>query len=349
MAITIVQRFRVMPSFTYRIGTKPAASFIITTSAEAKEKKERYRKVIPQFQNIYSIRYDFFVAENAYFNPMKVRKVKFDLQKKLVRHYFKGNVFSTHLANSLHVIFPEGEKFFIRSCRKFLDQIDDDQLRKDVIDFMGQEGMHSAVHRDFWKHLEGQGFKVDHFVNFFNTTAFGGVEKLIYTLMGEDLGSKFCLSLTAGLEHYTALLAEVAFENENEFKHLPHEMRHLLFWHASEEIEHKSVAFDLLKYIDDDPLLKNSGFTMASAMLFFYSIYGQLYFTITDKESSVFEWPSEFFDFIESLGSPMVKKFMTNIMEYYKSDYHPSQMENDHYAETYFSTYPRYTYANTIT
>jgi predicted metal-dependent hydrolase len=273
---------------------------------------------------------------------MRVRKVKFDLQKKLVRHYFKGNVFSTHLSNSLHIIFPEGEKFFIRSCRKFLDRIDDPTLKQEVIDFMGQEGMHSAAHKDFWQYLEKQGFKVQPFVNFFNRSAFGGVEKAIYSLMGEELGSTFSLAITAGLEHYTALLAEVAFENENEFKHLPDEMRHLLFWHAAEEIEHKSVAFDLLSKMSDSQLIKNTGFTMASLMLFFYAVGGQLYFTVQDEESSVSDWPAEFLDFAESLGSPMAKKFLTNIMAYYKSDYHPSQLNNDHFAVDFFSKHERY-------
>lgn len=273
---------------------------------------------------------------------MRIRKVKFDLRKKLVRHYFKGNVFSTHLANSLHIIFPEGEKFFIRSCRKFLDRISNDQLREEVRLFMGQEGMHSSVHRDFWQHLEGQGFHVEHFVNFFNDTAFGMVERAIYATMGEELGSKFCLSMTAGLEHYTALLAEVAFENENEFKHLPKEMQHLLFWHAAEEIEHKSVAYDLLQHIDDRPWLKNSGFTLASIMLLFYAVYGQLYFTITDKKSHFTEWPQELLDFMESLGSPMARKFFFNALDYYRKDYHPSHMQNDHLAEAYFAAHDRY-------
>lgn len=273
---------------------------------------------------------------------MRVRKVKFDLEKKLVRHYFKGNVFSTHLTNSLHIIFPEGEKFFIRSCRKFLDRIDDDQLRRDVRAFMGQEGMHSVAHQDFWQYLEKQGFRVQPFVNFFNRTAMGGVERGIYALLGEDLGSKMCLSITAGLEHYTALLAEVAFENEDEFRHLPDEMRHLLFWHAAEEIEHKAVAFDLLRHIDDREWLKNTGFTLATAMLFFYAVAGQLYFTATDRESSVFDWPREFIDYAESLGNSMVTKFMDKMLAYYRSDYHPSEMGNAHLAEEFFGRYERY-------
>ncbi|MCB0501617.1 MAG: metal-dependent hydrolase [Bacteroidetes bacterium] len=273
---------------------------------------------------------------------MKVRHPKFDLQKKLVRHYFKGNVFSTHLANSLHIIFPEGEKFFIRSCRKFLNKIDNDQLKKEVKAFMGQEGMHAVAHNDFWKYLGEQGFNVAPFANFIDKTAFEGVEKMIYQFLGEERGSEFCLAMTAGLEHYTALLAEVAFENEDEFKHLPDEMKHLFFWHAAEEIEHKSVAFDLMKAVHTKDWIKNAGFTVATVLLFTYAITGQFYFTMTDKESKSMDWPEEYWDFAESLGSPMVRKFAKNMLAYFRDDFHPSKMQNDHYATEFFAKHERY-------
>jgi predicted metal-dependent hydrolase len=273
---------------------------------------------------------------------MKIRKPKFELDKKLVRHYFKGNIFSTHLANSLHVIFPEGEKFFIRSCRHFLPQIEDKVLLAQVKLFMGQEGMHSKAHLAFWSHLEQQGFEVQPLANFLDKTAFEGVEKLIYSILGKDVGSKLCLSMTAGFEHYTSLLAEVAFENRNEFQHLPKEMQQLWFWHAAEEIEHRSVAYDLLKHIDNNPLLKNSGFALASILLFFYAISGQIYFVVKDKESQPLDWPLEFLDHFESLLNPMTRKFLGNMAKYFKNDFHPNQMKIDHFANTFFSQNTRF-------
>lgn len=273
---------------------------------------------------------------------MKVRVPKFDLKHKLVRHYFKGNIFSTHLANSLHIIFPEGEKFFIRSCRHFLKQINDPDLKKEVKAFMGQEGMHSKAHNDFWEHLENQGFKVAPLANFLDKTAFEGFEKLIYLFLGKKLGSKFCLSMTAGFEHYTALLAEVAFENKDEFEHLPKEMQHLWFWHAAEEIEHRAVAFDLLNHIDDDMFLRNSGFATATALLFFYAFIGQIYFIINDKEKSITGLPIEYFEHFESLINPMTKKFINNMMDYTKADFHPKHFNIDHFAIDFFNTNERY-------
>ncbi|MCP4120234.1 MAG: metal-dependent hydrolase [Bacteroidetes bacterium] len=103
---------------------------------------------------------------------MRVRKIKFDLEKKLVRHYFKGNMFSTHPVKSLHIIFPKGEKFFIRSCRKYSDRIEDKQLKKDSPYFIGQKSKHSSAYRYFWQFIEKQGFAVKPLVNFFNRTMF---------------------------------------------------------------------------------------------------------------------------------------------------------------------------------
>lgn len=267
---------------------------------------------------------------------VKVRKVSFKLGENLVHHYFKNNIFNTHLANSLHIIFPEGEKFFIRSCRKFINQIQDKKLKEEVLAFMGQEGMHSREHHKFWHYLEEQGFDIQSFVNFFNKTALEGIEPMIYKLLGEEKGSKMSLSITAGLEHYTALLAEVVFENIDEFESCPEEMKHLIQWHAAEELEHKAVAYDLLQSVDDDYTLRVSGFVIASLMLGFYSFAGQAYFIAQDKERKTSELPKKFVEFMQSLGSPMVKKFFQNAGDYFKKDFHPDNTDNYYIADNYF-------------
>lgn len=267
---------------------------------------------------------------------VKVRKVNFKLGEDLVHHYFKNNIFSTHLANSLHIIFPEGEKFFIRSCRKYLSKIEDKKLKEEVIGFMGQEGTHSREHLKFWEYLEQQGFDVQRYANFLNKTAFEGIEPLVYKMAGDEAGGKFFLSITAGLEHYTALLAEVVFENLDEFEHCPEEMKHLFQWHAAEELEHKAVAYDLLNYVDDSYALRATGFITASVLLAFYSIGGQAYLISQDKELKITEVPSKFIDFMKSWGSPMVKKFFKNAGDYLKPDFHPNDMDNYYMAANYF-------------
>jgi predicted metal-dependent hydrolase len=86
---------------------------------------------------------------------IKVRRPSFRFGKNFKKYYARDNVFMTHFVNTLHILFPEGEKFFIRSIMHFKDQFKDDEaLNAAVKDFIGQEGVHQKLHRDFWKVME---------------------------------------------------------------------------------------------------------------------------------------------------------------------------------------------------
>ena len=60
------------------------------------------------------------------------------------------------------------------------------------------------------------------------------------------LPATFRLSVTAALEHYTAAFGS-AFLTEDLHDAVPDEMARLLAWHGLEELEHRSVAFDVLR------------------------------------------------------------------------------------------------------
>ena len=55
---------------------------------------------------------------------IKVRRVNFSFDKKTPRFYYKENPFSTHFINTLHILFPTGERFFVNSVLKHQKQID---------------------------------------------------------------------------------------------------------------------------------------------------------------------------------------------------------------------------------
>jgi len=62
------------------------------------------------------------------------------------------------------------------------------------------------------------------------------------------LPPKIQLAMTAALEHYTAALAETLLTDERAQALLGEtEVRSMLLWHALEESEHKSVAFDVFQ------------------------------------------------------------------------------------------------------
>ena len=57
------------------------------------------------------------------------------------------------------------------------------------------------------------------------------------------------LAATCALEHFTAILAELLFANEELRAQMEPEMRRLWLWHAIEETEHKAVAFDMYQAV----------------------------------------------------------------------------------------------------
>ena len=95
---------------------------------------------------------------------MKIRKTKFNFDNT-PNHYLRGNLFSTHFVNSLHIIFPVGEHFFIKSVKPFMANIKEEQLKKDVSNFIGQEATHAFQHEKFWKILQNQGFDIENIPN----------------------------------------------------------------------------------------------------------------------------------------------------------------------------------------
>src|SRR5678815_3459984 len=74
------------------------------------------------------------------------------------RHWFGGNMVATHVANGVNLLFPAGERFFVRSVKHYTDRIDDPNLQARVRGFFGQEGRHAKEHDVFNRILEAQGY-----------------------------------------------------------------------------------------------------------------------------------------------------------------------------------------------
>lgn len=280
------------------------------------------------------------VAEQS---TLKVRNVHFNFDK-VEKHWILGSSIATHFVNSMHIVFPEGEKFFVRSVRKFSKDIKDEHLRKEVNSFCGQEGVHAREHQRFWEVMEEQDLKPRRFANFLKTTAFAGkysIENITTNLLNKiqpRLGDKMSLSITTALEHYTAIMANALFhEPIATNKNIAPQMLELLHWHASEEIEHKAVCFDVLKEVDDNYWLRVSGMGMATLMLWSYLGIGQIYFIVQDKEKSIVKMPIETFLLFRAVVFGEIGKSLSkHLLDYFKRDFHPNDIDDRYLIDNFF-------------
>ncbi|MCX7807270.1 MAG: metal-dependent hydrolase, partial [Deltaproteobacteria bacterium] len=106
-----------------------------------------------------------------------VRAMEFEFDAgQIPRHWFMGNAHLTALANALQLLFPEGERFFIRALRHYEDRIKDPLLYRRMRAFYGQEGRHGQAHERFFRVLEAQGYEIRSFLEWYKGVAYARIE-----------------------------------------------------------------------------------------------------------------------------------------------------------------------------
>jgi hypothetical protein len=176
-------------------------------------------------------------------SPITTRRMTFEESFQEVPRHFgaDGDLLSSHIAACLSSVFPDGEDFFVRSVRNFRDQVDEPVLAQQMRGFIGQEAVHGREHRAFNRRLAELGYP---------TRFIEAVTERLLALGDRVLSRKARLAVTAALEHYTATLAEQLLRDD-ETKALfgDPKVLDLFLWHALEESEHKTVAFDVYRAV----------------------------------------------------------------------------------------------------
>ncbi len=130
-----------------------------------------------------------------------VRRMDFPFSAaEIPRHWLGGSMVGTALANGLNLLFPDGERFFVRSVNHYLPDIEDPALRDRVKRFFGQEGQHAREHERLYEVLRAHGYDIDPILARYRHAA--------YEVLAPNVPAKLRLSVTAALEHFTASFAE---------------------------------------------------------------------------------------------------------------------------------------------
>lgn len=261
---------------------------------------------------------------------LKVRKPRFDFTTT-GPHYLSNNLWATHFMNAMQVIVPIGEEFFINSVRPFLAALTDNEQLKEVRAFIGQEKVHGKAHQDFWRRMEEHGLDIRPFERFYQETGFDMILPVFQSLFGD----KFSLAATVALEHYTASMSTYIMEEDpNVLEELEPGARELILWHFAEEIEHKSVAFDVLKEIDDSYLLRVGAMAAVSPLLFFYIFTGAGMFLAQDKAATPARLLADFLRAAPRFGK-MFAFTAGEFLDYFRPDFHPDDRDNYYLIEKF--------------
>lgn len=167
---------------------------------------------------------------------IKPRNIRFAIEGHLARDWNGGDWFRTAFFNAMSILFPYGEKSFIDSVRANEQAVTDPQLKAAVQGFMAQEYVHRREHQRFNEALcAARGYDLDLLERAIRNDA----EEL------NKLDPLFWLATTVAYEHLTATIAGCLLGDKGWLEGADETVAQVWRWHAVEEIEHKSVAFDV--------------------------------------------------------------------------------------------------------
>jgi len=248
------------------------------------------------------------------------KDIDFGLDGDLPKYWHSNDAFKTRLHDALQCTFPEGERYFISSVRAFRDRITDPKLMHEVKEFTVQEAQHGIAHTKYNNLLAAQGMPMERLLR---------QHKEKTKRDEQNWSPEYNLAITAAAEHFTALLADTYFSKKETTAGMHPKMKALFAWHAIEEMEHRSVAFNVMKDV-----AKVGYWKRAMAMLHATWIISSFMFGFANqmlKADGFSRWQraAMFVKNIPWMYGPrkgILSSFTPNLLRYFKPSFHPEDI-----------------------
>ncbi|WP_433338342.1 metal-dependent hydrolase [Spirillospora sp. CA-294931] len=267
--------------------------------------------------------------------PIKTRRVSFDWTDTPL-HWIPGDPLATHIINSFHIVLPEGEKWFIQCVKDARPHIRDERLLEEIKGFIGQEMVHARSHQGVLDQiLQAQGIDVSRITG---PAGRGNAERpaQMAALKAKSPRAwrrrlRFELAAVASIEHYTAVLGQWILDNDRLDKAgVDPTMLDLLRWHGAEEVEHRSVVFDVYKAIGGRYPTRVVAWVVSLFFLYWALIGGSLFLLKQDPTVQKVSLPRVLRAYRRSVRAGHVpgifKLLLGEAPVYLRPSHHPSQV-----------------------
>jgi predicted metal-dependent hydrolase len=140
----------------------------------------------------------------------------------------------------ISLLLPYLEPYLIRSMRSARKHVTDPELRADLDAFSGQEGQHYRQHLRFNQSLRLAGFP--------RLKVLEDEVEADFQRFTRTRSLRFNLAYAEGFEAFTMALSRFSLET-GALDRLHPAARDLFTWHLIEELEHRTVAFDVYEHV----------------------------------------------------------------------------------------------------
>lgn len=241
-------------------------------------------------------------------NTLQMPKVDY------VENYWYGfNPSMTHFMSALSVLFPDGERFFMKSMNAYREQLSP-ELKQELNEFCIQEANHGRIHtamneklntHSILRELEWETkFTIDKYTKF--------------------MTRKQKLAVTVCLEHMTAVMGKHLLKRTDMQAEMKSDLKKVWLYHATEEVEHAHVSFDIYKAVGGGYLLRTG--LMIPCLIALTLVTSKHWIKIMnyDKKHGTT-------GFIKALKILLFKNgYITgmkdDIFAWFRTDFHPSQI-----------------------
>ncbi|MFJ4920561.1 metal-dependent hydrolase [Streptomyces sp. NPDC088725] len=273
------------------------------------------------------------------------RQVSFDWRGTPL-HWIPDEPTATHVINVLHLLLPAGERWFVRVFKEGLPLITDPELLSDVKGFMGQEATHGVQHSYVLNHLADQRLDTGPYTRH--------IDFLFERLLGDrppwwapipsGWWLSYRLAFVAAIEQFTAVLGDwILHADALDAAGADEVMLDLLRWHGAEEVEHRSVAYDMYQHCGGTGLRRYARrigtMAVAAPVMLWMWIWGAAFLIRHDPQlAGRARYSVRAHNLAVRKGLlPTWGRLGAAIPRYFRRSYHPSQEGSPHRAVEYLA------------
>jgi uncharacterized protein len=263
--------------------------------------------------------------------PIRHFDFKFEADTFDKKFYMKKEWASAYFS-ALSIFLTYGEELVIETARHHRDFIKDPILKQRITALIGQEALHSKLHNEYNEVMKPHHYPV---------TLYRFLAEKVFEYSFLKFPQPLKLSMMAGIEHFTAVLAEYMMKHEDHFYYSDDEKaRALWMWHMLEESEHKDVAYDVYQILSGNYALRILGFAIAFLTILGGVSLGALLLPFLQNPKNLIS-----IDFWKEAKSSASLLFGTrngvfgsttaHILDYFRPDFHPNDHDTTAYMEYY--------------
>lgn len=179
-----------------------------------------------------------------------------------------------YAANSISLLMPFAEPYFVRSVRSALPQLDE-PLRSRTEGFLDQELEHHRQHRRFNQLITRRHPRLVRIEGWMRRT---------YSWFGRTRSLRWNLAFAAGSETLAYAIARWTEAHLHRLFDGADPVASTLFlWHLAEEVEHKTAAFDVFEAVDGSRLRYTAAMLTSFAILAFFTTTATLTMVVSDR------------------------------------------------------------------